>query len=236
MTDVSETSVIGPLWDPGQLERDVIRGLKLWLPSYLNEVAWQETQRREIPALRDANDDLTDDQLLDLLKEKIDDSEIKPYQLKTPESWGVASEYDRFPEDGLPAIIVAASGMPSRPEGEGDGSISGDWVIEVSATVSSTGAARTRRAGQLYLTAIIASILQRRSLSTPYGAVDLGEVDYLDIPSEKRKTLFTAAAGFTVQVADMLNTRGGPATATPPDPMPLTWPEVTEITTETEIE
>lgn len=237
MTDVIETSVIGPLWDPGQLERDVVRGMKRWLPSYLNEVCWQETQRIEIPALREANGSLTDDQLLDLLKTKIADEEITPYQLRVPESWGVSSEYERFPEDGLPAIIVAASGMPARPEGKGDGSLDGEWVFEISATVSTSGgAARTRRAGQLYLTAIIASLLQRRSLATPYGAVDLVEVDYVDIPSEKKRTLFAAAAGFSVQVTDMLNHRGGPATAEPPDPMPLTWPTVTETTIETEID
>jgi hypothetical protein len=202
-------SVIGPLWHPGILEDAVLATLKTWLPAYLSEVCAQETDRLDLDT---------------------------PRRLAVPKTWATISDYDRFPEQGLPAIIVAAPGMKGEADRRGDGSLRGTWTIEVSATVSADTAKNTRRAAQLYLAAILGAILQRRSLGQSYSSADFVAAEYVDVPNEKRRSIVACAAAFEVQVGEMLSTQLGPATAEPPDPMPDTWPEVQETTIETEIQ
>jgi hypothetical protein len=202
-------SVVGPLWHPGVLEDAVLDTLKTWLPSYLSEACAQETER------------------LDL---------AEPKRLAVPKTWATISDYDRFPEQGLPAIIVAAPGMKGEADRRGDGSLRGTWMVEVSATVSADTAKNTRRAAQIYLAAILGSVLQRRSLGDPHSAATFVATEYVDVPNEKRRSIVACAAAFEVQVGEMLSTQLGPATPEPPDPMPETWPEVQETTIETEIQ
>lgn len=207
--------IFGRIWHPGRLEEAVLATLKTWLPTYLNEVCEQETL---------------------FLNSQLEDGDdpIPPVKLAQPESWALVSEYDRFPEDSLPAIIVAAPGAEGQPETDGGGIIRTAWRFEVSVTLTADTGRNARRNAQLYLAAIIACLMQRRSLGESMTATDFLDADYVDVPTEKRRTQIAAAAAFAAQIDQMVTTRGGPATPTPPDPMPETWPVVTETQIGTE--
>jgi hypothetical protein len=222
-------SIVGPLFHPGQLEDRVIHTLKTWLPAYLNEVSWRETVEENLPALAESDPEATEEQLTQELRDRIAAGTIKPRQLATPNSYATVSEYDRFPEQQLPAIIVAAPGMVERPVRSGDGFLSGTWTIEVSATVSANNGKDTRRLAQMYLSAIQGAILQRRSLGDPFSAASLTMVEYADIPNERRRSIIAAASAFEVSVHKMLSTNQGPVSPEPPDPIPATWPVVSEV-------
>jgi hypothetical protein len=201
--------IFGRIWHPGRLEDAVLDTLKTWLPTYLNEVCEQETERLGLDT---------------------------PKTLGLPQSWAVVSDYDRFPEESLPAIIVAAPGLDGDPDREGDGTVHTTWRFEVSVTLTAPDGRTTRRNAQLYLAAIIACLLQRRSLGEDMTSIDLVDADYVDVPNEKRRTQIAAAAAFTAQIDGMVTDLAGPGTPEPPDPMPETWPTVTETTIETETE
>lgn len=227
-------SIIGPLWHPGYLEDKTLEALKTWLPVYLNEVSRNETLYENLPPLAEANPELDNDELIELLDEAIAAGDIKPRSLAIPKSWATVSEYDRFPEQGLPAIIVSAPGMTDEPRMSGDGYVHGEWVIEVSATVSANGAKETRRLGQMYLAAIQGAMLQRRSLGDAEIAVRLSAVDYADVPSEKRRSILAVGAAFAVTVDRMFSVKAGPLGPEPPDPIPATWPVATSVNVEIE--
>jgi len=227
-------SIIGRLWHPGLLEERTLETLKTWLPVYLNEVSRRETIHENLPALAEANPNADEDELLELLDAAIEDGDIKPRNIAAPKSFATVSEYDRFPEQGLPAIIVSAPGMADAPQMNGAGDLRGDWVIEVSATVSANGARQTRRLAQMYLAAIQGAMLQRRSLGDEYSAAYLTNVQYADVPTERRRSIMAAGAAFQVSVEQMLSTKAGPVSPEPPDPVPLTWPVV--LSTNVEID
>lgn len=222
-------SIIGPLFHPGELEDRVIEILKTWLPAYLNEVSWRQTVKENLPALAEEDPTATDEELIEELRDRIDVGIIKARQLATPSSYATVSEYDRFPEQHLPAIIVAAPGMVERPTKSGDGFIHGTWNIEISATVSASDGKNTRQLAQLYLSAIQGAILQRRSLGDPFSAATLTMVEYADIPNDRRRSIIAAASVFEVSVHQMLSTHQGPTSPEPPDPIPDTWPVISEI-------
>ena len=228
-------SIIGRLWHPGLLEERTLETLKTWLPAYLNEVSRRETIHENLPALAEANPEADDAELIELLDEAIAAEEIKPRNLAAPKSWATVSEYDRFPEQGLPAIIVSAPGLADTPQVNGNGDVRADWVIEVSATVSANGAKQTRRLAQMYLAAIQGAMLQRRSLGDPYTATYLTDVQYADVPTERRRSIMAAAAAFRVGVEQMVSMKKGPVSPEPPDPVPPTWPIVQETNVELEI-
>lgn len=222
-------SIIGPLFHPGQLEDRVIEVLKTWLPAYLNEISWRQTVEENLPALAEEDPTAGRDELIEELRDRVEAGTIKARQLATPKSYATVSEYDRFPEQQLPAIIVAAPGMIERPAKTGDGYLRGIWTIEVSATVSANDGKSTRQLAQLYLAAIQGAILQRRSLGDPFSAADLTMVEYADIPNDRRRSIIAAVSAFEVSVHQMISTHQGPTSPEPPDPIPDTWPTISEI-------
>ncbi len=199
------SEVFGRIWHPGILEDAVIATLKTWLPTYLSEVCRQESERLMDP-----------------------DQPTDPKTLAVPQSWAVVSEYDRFPEDSLPAVIVAAPGIAKEPSRNGDGSVDTQWSFEVSVTLTADTGQNARRNAQLYLAAMIAALLQRRSLGEGMTSVDFVGADYVDVPTDARRTQIAAAAAFTCRANAIVSTLAGPGTPEPPDPMPSTWPTVTD--------
>lgn len=170
------------------------------------------------------------------LNEAIAQDSNAPAKVAVPRSYIVVSEDDRWPEDQLPAIVVTSPGLVDTPDRDkGDGSWRGTWSLEVTAIVKGRTAPEARRVCQLYWTAICISVLQRRSLGKPYQASTLADAALDSVPIEKRRTLAGATALFHVEVQSMFSEYDGPKTPVPPDPMPATWPVVTETNTETEI-
>ena len=165
-------TTIGPLFDAGQLEADVIAALKTGLPHYLRHV-----------------ESLTGHATLAPVK-----------------SWAVISEYDRFPEDGLPALIVAAPGLVEEPDRDGEGFYTATWSLEVSVTVGGQNPKQTRRVSQLYAAAVRGAMLQ---LPIPNADVKrwLDET-YDDVPTAKRRSILATSNVFAVEVTDVVTDQG----------------------------
>lgn len=151
-------------------------------------------------------------------------------------SWAVASEYDRWPEQGLPAVIVAAPGLLGEPTKAGGEFYRASWSVEVSVTVAAAKAPRARRLAQMYGAAVRGALLQRRSLGDDLQATDWLDEDSGDVAHDKRRTVVVVQNAFAVEHSRIVAWRKGPKGDKPPDSMPQEYPTVQEIDVETEIE
>jgi hypothetical protein len=149
-------------------------------------------------------------------------------------SWGLSSEYERWPEQGLPALIVACPGLRGEPEKTGDGFYRAIWSAEVSVTISARTGPAARKYAQIYAAAIRGAVLQRRSLGDGARVTTWLDEAYGDVAVEQRRTIVAAANVFAVEQNEVVSWRKGPGSDKPP--IPTEWPEVTETEIETEIE
>jgi hypothetical protein len=186
------------------------------------------------------NPGLLEDRVIDALQTWMPSSlhevcaqdETVPAPAPLPRSYRVFSEENQWPEQQLPAIVVVSPGVVDEPAQAHAGIWRAKWSLEVTAIVKGPDPHRTRRLAQAYWTAMCLSILQRRSLGDPYTAAVLKDAAMTAVPVEKARTLAGATALFHVEVQQMFSSFDGPKTPEPPDPMPETWPTVSEINIE----
>ena len=198
---MSPTSVIGPLFDSGELEAAALATLQARLPAYLSEIRSQK-----------------------------DFGAIAPIK-----SWGVVSEFNRFPEQGLPALIIMCPGTVGETSKDGSGYFSGIWSLAVAVEVAASTGAAARRVAQLYGAAVRGALGQRRSLGEDF-VVDWVREGLETIDIGQRRTRVASEQIFTVQADEVYNWRGGLPTEdtdyTHPDPddapddPPAAWPTV----------
>ncbi|HVQ60381.1 MAG TPA: hypothetical protein VMS60_15885 [Solirubrobacterales bacterium] len=190
-----------------------------------------DVERATLVALRD--------RLPKYLKEAAKQASVKPEEIAEIEevkSWAVISEYDRWPETNLPAIIIAAPGLRGEPVKGGDGSYRVKWTLGVSIVVSAATAPKARKYAQIYAAAVRGAILQARSMGKDLRVSDWIDEVYETTKREGRKTTVAATVVFVVDQSDVVNWRGGPATDEElPEVIPEDFPEVTEIDVESEI-
>src|SRR5690606_28735184 len=119
-----------------------------WHPGHLEDAA-EETLRTWLPAY---------------LNEVVAGDPAAP-TVKAPRSFNVTSEDGRWPEQQLPAIIIASPGVPDDiGRGDGAGNHEAVWQLEITAIVRGKNQKTARRLAQIYWAAISLSIVQRRSL------------------------------------------------------------------------
>lgn len=155
--------------------------------------------------------------------------------LEEPNSISAVSEFERWPEEQLPSIVIVNPGTVETPQKDGAGTYRARWEIEICVCVGGPNQPETRRNSQLYITAVRGAIMQRRSLGAGMKGVDWGGESYELIPSEKRRTLAGAKASFVVEREDVVTIGAGP-TDLELEPQPEDWPEVTstKVTVEKE--
>lgn len=132
------------------------------------------------------------------------------------QSFGVVSEYDRFPEDHLPAVIVATPGILEEPEHDSEGYYRATWALEVSVTATGSNPVDARRRSQLYAAAIRGLVLQVPLAAPGFKASVRRWMDesYTDVPTSKRRSILATSNVFAVEVEDVVSLAG---TAVPPD-------------------
>jgi len=160
-------------------------------------------------------------------------ADLKPGSIKWVQSWGLLSEYDRWPQSKLPAIIVVAPGLREPPERTGDGSYDVEWTAGVSITVGADNAQDARRFAQLYIAAITGCVLQR--LTGDIAAKDWLDLAVWTVAKSGRKNIVAAEVAFAVKQSDVVNWRGGLREELP-DEIPESFPIVKEVDVKTEIE
>ncbi len=150
-------------------------------------------------------------------------------------SWGLASEEDRWPEQGLPALLVVG---PSRTLGEPEknaGMYRATWPVEVGVAVAARTGPAARKYAQIYGAAIRGAILQGRSLEVEGLTTEWqGEEPATTISASSKRTIAANVNAFAVMCDRVVSWRMGPGEGKPP--IPDDWPEVTETELETEIE
>jgi hypothetical protein len=177
--------------------------------------------------------ELLKDELAPYVNEAAIQDGLKAGSLQWVKSWGLISEYDRWPESNLPAILLAAPGLRDEPERSGDGAYSADWTLGVSITVGAANARDARRFSQVYAAAIRGCVMQR--LSGDLRASDWLDEAYWDVSKTDRKVVAAAECAFAVQQSEVVNWRGGPS-GDMPDEIPESFPIVKEVDVKTEIE
>lgn len=138
-------------------------------------------------------------------------------------SFAIVSDYDRWPQEQLPAVQVASAGLVNGSiEKDGEGNHTARYAVEVTVTVGGPKAVETRVASQRYAQAIRAVLLQKRNETDGVEVVRWVDESFAG-EGDDRMTRVTTAQSFEVQVRDLVTTLGGP---TEPDEAPDDWPTV----------
>lgn len=185
------------------VEDAVVHHLRRWLPTYLSEV---ERQRGLAAG----------------------------YYERPPESsYTVRAEFDSFPEEMLPLVVVVAPGITDDPPKDGGGSYRPGFQIGVTCVVStSDGQVGTRRAAYRLGAAIRAVLLQKQSLMpTPGGELDnlVRGVGWIgtrnnELPPDAERTIWACRQLFEIEIDGALTTKAGPANPVPDPTLPPVEP------------
>ena len=169
--------------------------------------------------------DVLDTWMPTYLKEVARQSGI-PQTLEPPRSIVAVAEFDGWPEEQLPSIVIVNAGTEGTPQNHG-GIFEASWPIEICISVQADTQPVTRRNSQLYIAAARGCLMQRRSLGHGMKGVDWGGESYTLIEVEKRRSLAGAKASFVVQRENVLTVGAGP-TDPDLDPQAGDWPTVKE--------
>lgn len=150
-------------------------------------------------------------------------------RIATPKSWAVASDYQRWPEQGLPAVIVSAPGTEGEPRVDGDRMYRADYELRVTAEIIARTGSEARLIGQIYAAAIRVAMMQRRSLGDGMRVTDWRGESNTTLAVEERRTRFASQNIFTVTVPDLFTERGALDAPTVSDPGDLIEVTDTEI-------
>lgn len=150
-------------------------------------------------------------------------------------SWAVANTGEKWPEQGLPALLVTGPEETSGTEAHGQGMHRATWPVEVALVIAAKTGPAARKYARIYGAAVRGALLQRRSLGVD-GATTTwrGEGTGIVGMDKQRRTMAANANLFEVTVDNVVSWRMGPGADKPP--IPDDWPEVTETEVETEIE
>lgn len=152
-----------------------------------------------------------------------------PNDLPNIRSYSTVNEFQKWPEEQLPACIVISPGTRDQPKMEGDGTYRADWVLGVAIVVSTRDQASTNQVAKLYGTAARAAILQHQSLGDLGAEGVLWEAErYDNVQQEQTRTIAAANILFRVTMRGVVNARAGLLTP-PVDPTEEPdFPEVEE--------
>lgn len=124
-------------------------------------------------------------------------------------SYTNVDEMDKFPEDGLPAVITFIPGTADIPEGEGDGNFSALFSVGIGVVVKSKDAETTRRLKMVYLLAIRALFIQHPSVDFfANNTAWLGET-YDILQHEDSRTIQAGVVNLEIQVNNVVSSNGG---------------------------
>lgn len=148
-------------------------------------------------------------------------------------SWTASPEFEQWPEEQLPAIVVVTPGTVAPPE-RYDESFSIAWTLGVAIIASARDAESTGDLIGYYEAAVRTLLIQKGSLGKFATASDweASRFDEHPLPGQNR-TLRTVMVTFTVTVPKMSQRYGGP---TDPAVDPSEWPTITSHDEEIDVE
>jgi hypothetical protein len=146
---------------------------------------------------------------------------LAPDALPAFRDWDVLPEASARAEHRLPSCVVTSQGMDEALE-DGDGVMSGRWMVTASAYASARTSVETQRLVARYAKAIRAAVMQHRSLGGfAYDVACVGE-GYADEPLDSERpdhgVLGGASVVFAIRVDAITKTFAGPLEP-PADPL-----------------
>lgn len=197
-------TVFGAIITDDQVEDAVLATLKKWLPTYMSEV------ERQVGL------------------------DAGYYKRPVESSYIARSDFDKWPEEMLPAIISISTGLEDDPVKDGYGHIRGHFLIGVAGIVSSIEKLETRRYAYRLGAAVRGALVQHPSLDLALGGrvrgVELVGGRNNELPPEDERTIWASRQVFDVEVGDFLSTSGPAADDPLPDPTDP-WPDDSTVQT-----
>lgn len=124
-------------------------------------------------------------------------------------SFQTRNEFDKFPEDQLPALVVVSPGIVEGSiEREGDGSYSALWDVGIAVVSSGQDETTTRQVRSMYGAVLRMVFLQHKDISI--GIVEKWvDESYKDIPVDASRSVSVVQLIFQVRVEDILRESEG---------------------------
>lgn len=189
--------LFGHLRHGGLIKGAARRQLDLWLPRHLEEIV----ERDELGLLEEAG-----------VLAALEGGELPPIlSFSAPRN-----DFDRWPEEQIPACVMVATGTASAPAKYEGGYYRAAYRLGIGVLVSAATPDATDVLADVYAAAVRGAILQRRSLGTNFMAAYWTADDSTPVPNEDRRSLAVGMNEFSVQIDELVSTELGPAEAEPP--------------------
>lgn len=152
--------------------------------------------------------------------------------------WTIASAFEKWPEDQLPAVVLVSPGLAERPLKNGAGVYRARWSIGVSCICSAATMKAAHDMAMVFVGAHRTLLEQKPKLADGVRAIDWLDERYDDLAFDDTRALYAGQVTTTVEVDDVLNASAGPVTPSEPiqpttDPYPL-WPRVQVVDVDVE--
>lgn len=126
-------------------------------------------------------------------------------------SWTSHNEFDKWPEEQIPCVLIVSPGLAGAPVKDGDGTYRASWSLGVAVIVSGASRDDTNHLAKLYSAAVRAILLQHPGLADDCRGVTWVDERYDDLPPEDGRTLAAGQNVFAIEYTNVLNSRLGPA-------------------------
>lgn len=147
--------------------------------------------------------------------------------LPVPRGWFAVNEFDKFPDDQLPTVLVVSPGLYDEPREEGRGRIRARWTIGVGVVVAGPDRDTTRRLSRWYIAAARLAMVQQQSLGGFSTGVNWLSEDYTQLDVEDARFLAAGTANFWVEVTQAGERWEGPGSPVVSPPGDRTY-DITE--------
>ena len=200
--------------DGDHVEAALLAHLQLWMPSYLG----------------------------DAVRIKDPDGEFWPGGVGDPQETGLPSvlpvrEFtvkhaaeEKWPEEQLPMILAHCPGFGKPPTYEGDGTVTGYFLVNLSAIASGGGIDDTKKLGRVYASAAMKALAQKPDLGGFAQNTEWMDLKNMRPPgAERERNIMAVVNVLQIEVANIFD-----ASAGPPEPLqdpsksPGPWPKVKE--------
>lgn len=159
-----------------------------------------------------------------------------PGQIERPRGIPIASDFEKWPEDQIPCLLVLSAGLAGAPQRQGDGSYTTDWQVAIAPIVKDIDEDATRNLASAYTAAVRWAVMQHQGLEGLGRVLRWRDETYDAGPLERRRTLAAGRFVFDVQMDGSL-VEFGPVTPVndpldpsdppgDPSPDPGPWPDV----------
>jgi len=142
-----------------------------------------------------------------------------PGQLPRIRGWATSSDFEKWPEDQLPCVLLVSPGLAEAPRPDGAGFYRASFSLGFAVIVSTATMEETAIKAKLYCAAHRACLLQHSSLEGFAAGVTWVDETYDDLDSIDTRSLGAGQAIFSVEVHGFAARWNGPTTPSePPDP------------------